>query len=60
MNESKKHEVSLSVSHKGRFKKIVIMIVVCIIIVLFLLLKGYMSATEKYKSKITELEKENK
>lgn len=60
MNESKKHEVSLSANHKGRFKKIVIMIVVCIIIVLFLLLKGYMSATEKYKSKITELEEENK
>lgn len=60
MNESKKPELSLSVKYKSRLTKIVIITVVCIIIAIFLFFKAYMSAADKYKSIIGELEEENK
>lgn len=60
MNERKEPEFRPSVKYKSRLTKIVIIIVVCIIIALFLFFKVYMSAADKYKSIIGELEEENK
>lgn len=60
MHEREKSELSLSVKYKSRLIKIVFITVVCIIIVLFLFFKAYMSAADKYKSIIEELEAENK
>lgn len=59
MNESKGTELSLLTKYKNRLIKVVLIAVVLLLVVLALFLKGYMSATEKYKSVIKELEEEN-
>lgn len=59
MNKSKEAELNLLIKHKSSLIKIVIIAVVLFIVVIALFLKGYMSATEKYKNIIKELEEEN-
>ena len=60
MNKNKISGISWLNKYKSVLITIVIIAVILIMIVLGLYLKGYMSAAEKYKTTIKELEEENK
>lgn len=59
MNERKEKELSLLITYKKQLMKAAIIAALLLILVLVLFFKGYMSATEKYKDIIKELEEEN-
>lgn len=60
MDESKQTKSNLWLKYKSSLIKIIIIAAVLLIVVLSLYFKGYMSASKKYKSRIKELEEENK